>query len=501
MRTNPKFLILFLVLPISLLAKSTNKSLVSVDPPINTKWSDFAPSFTADGKTMFFNSRRKGDNQDLYISYFKGGRWTEPLNLKILNSTAHDETPFITPDGRFLFFSSDRKESIKLPRDSRGKAQNSYDIYWSKFEKGNWTPPERVPGDVNTVNHERAPSMCLETKILFYTSWPSGNIHQSRIMSAGLVNGSFINVQQLPPPINIDEQDMALVPDSNCSGFYFSSKRPGGFGGWDIYYIPLTDGAFGIPENAGMLINSPDNEFFYTQVRKTIYLCSNRPLGMGSYDIFSLKAMRKIIFSVRHIKTGEPLPATAELSYDRIFSSSGKSKRITIEKKTDEWGEFSISVDPYLEKLDITITEDGFLPFIKSVEPDKVEDAVQILSMIPLEKEASFDLHAIHFDFDSAKIREESYKYLDSFVRYLQQNRKLRFRIIGHTDLHGPVPYNMHLSLKRAQSVKEYLVKKGVDADRFEIEGAGESRPKVSGMGPGFDEQNRRTEFKLIGKD
>jgi outer membrane protein OmpA-like peptidoglycan-associated protein len=501
MLKNSGFLILFFIIPIQLLAEPTKKMLTPIDPPINSPWSDFAPSFTADGKTMFFNSRRKGDNQDLYVSQFKDGKWTEPLNLKILNSPFHDETPFITPDGTLLFFSSDRKGSMKQTGDSQDKEQNSYDIYWSKNEKGKWTPAKKVPGTVNTVNHERAPSMCLDTKTLYYTSWPAGDIKNSRIMSAEFVNGRFVNAQQLPPPVNIDEQDMALVPDTHCTGFYFSSRRAGGFGGWDIYYISFTEGMFGNPINSGPMVNSSEDEFFFTRVRKTIYLCSNRNGAIGGYDIFSLKKQRRIHFSVRNKKTNEPLTATATLSYEKIPPSSGTSGRLTIEKKTDARGEFIVTVDPYLDKLDITITEDGFLPFIKSMEPDKIGNDVQILDMIPLEKEASFDLHDIHFDFDSAKIREESYKYLDSFAGYMHQNRTLRFRIIGHTDLHGPAPYNMNLSLKRAQSVKEYLVKKGIDASRLEIEGAGESRPKVPETGPGFDEQNRRTEFKLIGKD
>ncbi len=70
--------------------------------------------------------------------------------------------------------------------------------------------------------------------------------------------------------------------------------------------------------------------------------------------------------------------------------------------------------------------------------------------------------------------------------------------IVGHTDLHGTDEYNNQLSLKRADAVKNYLVEKGLDPKRFKIYGAGKTQPVVNQIGKGFDELNRRTEFKIL---
>ncbi len=493
-------LLLIAAIPLLIMADSPKKRIVPFGSPLNSAQSDFAPSFTGDGSIMVFNSRRGGRDQDIYISFFRDGTWGNPINLRVLNSPHHDETPFITADGKFIFFASDRDGSIAMPKDEQGRILISYDIYFSENINGHWSAPERLPGAVNTVNHERAPSLCLRTETLYYTSWPFGNVKNSRIMKADLVKGDFINVQELPPPVNTYNQDMAFVPNRDCSGFYFSSRRSGGYGGWDIYYVSLGNGVFGTPTNMGPEINSPQNEFFYTAFGKSIYLCSNRPGGPGDYDIVTLQEDRRILFQVRNKKTGEPLTATALLSHKKTVPPYDRPGKAAVEKKSDRSGKFSVDVHPLLKEFDIEINKEGFLPLFKSINPERA-GSTEMLELTPIEKDASFEIHAIHFDYNSSNIRPESYRYLDQLARYLKKYKRFRFRIIGHTDLHGPEEYNRKLSLKRARAVKKYLVKKGLDPNRFEVEGAGESRPLVRKEGPGYDEQNRRTEFKLIGKE
>ena len=113
-------------------------------------------------------------------------------------------------------------------------------------------------------------------------------------------------------------------------------------------------------------------------------------------------------------------------------------------------------------------------------------------------RETSFETRAIHFDYDKADIKKESYAYLDALALFLKENSDVRIEIIGHTDLHGSDEHNNRLSLERAESVKKYLTGKGLDAGRFRTSGAGKKQPVVNRTGKGFDELNRRTEFKII---
>jgi len=105
----------------------------------------------------------------------------------------------------------------------------------------------------------------------------------------------------------------------------------------------------------------------------------------------------------------------------------------------------------------------------------------------------------IHFDFDKATIKKESYGILDDVANVLKANPNIkRVRIEGHTDSIGTDAYNQKLSERRANSVRDFLVSKGIDASRLEAVGYGESRPIDDNKTAAGRANNRRTEFNVI---
>ncbi|HNJ66814.1 MAG TPA: OmpA family protein, partial [Turneriella sp.] len=140
---------------------------------------------------------------------------------------------------------------------------------------------------------------------------------------------------------------------------------------------------------------------------------------------------------------------------------------------------------------------EGYLPGSEDTDAATLADGTYLLPLRKLEKNASFDIRSIYFDFDSARIKKSSEPSLRMVLEFLKQNPKAEFEIIGHTDLAGDAEYNQSLSEKRAASVKTWLVENGIDKGRLTTSGAGKSRPVVAKRGKPFDEQNRRTEFKL----
>ncbi len=473
--------------------------------PINTQYDEFAPSFTADGKTMVFNSKRHGKYPDIYISYYRDRKWTEPVLMHELNSPYSDESPYITPDGSFIFFSSNRDGSYEMPRDALGRIRVSFDLYVSKNSNGRWERPIKVPGTVNTIHHERSPSLSLDSKTLFYSNWPFGDIKKSRIMKADYYNGDFVNPDALPEPVNVGAQEVGIVPSLDGKGYYFSSMRPGGYGGSDIYYVSYKNGSFGTPVNLGLEINSSANEIYLSLIGKTLYFCSNRDGGYGLFDIYTSgipedpERQRQIEIIVKDKKTKKPMSVELNIS-TKIKESENQTVTYELKKRTDKKGKATVKHKPQVSKLDVIINEKGYLPLFKAIDIPSLKGKPEILELVPIEEEASFDIHEIHFDFESAKIKPESYPYLNALADYLKHNPSLKFEIIGHTDLHGTHEFNYELSLDRANSVKNYLIARGLDKNRFTVKGAGKKQPKVPKMGPGFDEKNRRTEFKLKAK-
>ncbi|GEM_PF-2569209 len=105
----------------------------------------------------------------------------------------------------------------------------------------------------------------------------------------------------------------------------------------------------------------------------------------------------------------------------------------------------------------------------------------------------------VHFDFNKYNIKPDSYGILDDVASVLQKNAKInKVRVEGHTDAIGSEAYNMKLSQKRADSVKDYLVKKGIDGSRLESVGYGKTRPIADNKTEAGRAQNRRTEFNVV---
>lgn len=477
--------------------------VVNIGQPINTANADFAPSFTSDGKVLVFNSKRAGSRyQDIYISYLENGYWTDPVPVYSINSAYNDESPYITPDGAYIFFSSDRDGSYEMLANTSGQIKVSFDIYISKNINGQWDRPIQLPGDVNTVHHERTPSLSLDLQTIFYTSMPFGDISRARIVKAEYRDGRFVNPIALPSPVNVNAQDTGLVPSLDGKGYFFSSRRPGGFGGWDIYFVKYDNNVFGNPVNLGDKINSEGNEINLTLIGESIFFCSDRAGGYGSYDVYTSEITveddtLKII--VRDKKTKKPLQVEMKLSA-KVRDRKNGEKEYKITKKTDGKGEAVVKHKPQVKDLDVEINEDGYLPLFESFNIPALKGRAKVLELAPIEKEASFDIHSIYFDFESSKIKPESFPYLDSLAGYLKKYPTMKFEIIGHTDLHGTDEFNDRLSLERAESVRDYLVGKGLDEKRFTIKGKGKRQPIIPQLGPEFDEKNRRTEFKLLEK-
>ena len=104
----------------------------------------------------------------------------------------------------------------------------------------------------------------------------------------------------------------------------------------------------------------------------------------------------------------------------------------------------------------------------------------------------------VNFDFDSARIRNDSSQKLNRVVSILMDNPDVRVRVEGHTDATGADKYNMGLSFRRAESVKNFLIGKGIDANRLSVVGYGETKPLVSNKTRAGRAVNRRVEFKVL---
>lgn len=110
-------------------------------------------------------------------------------------------------------------------------------------------------------------------------------------------------------------------------------------------------------------------------------------------------------------------------------------------------------------------------------------------------------LAGVHFDFDKSNIRSADARILDRDVKWLKANSDVKVAIDGGADQRGSITYNQKLSERRARAVRDYLVARGIAADRIVEVGYGEKVPACRGAGGACWQKNRRADFLVKSPD
>jgi OmpA-OmpF porin, OOP family len=178
-----------------------------------------------------------------------------------------------------------------------------------------------------------------------------------------------------------------------------------------------------------------------------------------------------------------------------IFQSNSNKKQF--QGITDEKGKFSL----LLPKSDTyTILYSNYKQNVEyNILPiDSTNDLETISVKIKIEPPKTFVLDNVLFDTGKASLKSSSFKTLDELVELLKMKKTLVIEIDGHTDNKGPHDINMKLSEARANTVRRYLIKKGIPSARVSSKGYGDTKPVASNKTEEGRQQNRRTEVNII---
>ena len=230
--------------------------------PINTaKYTEYAPSVSADGKTLIFESDRQGDWK-LFESKRNGKNWSVPVAIPKITTTFFEKAPLGGPclsyDGNLLFFSANGKDS-----------DGHEDIYYSIREKDGWSSPMNLGKPVNSVDYEGYPSLSADGKYLYFAraKYNFGDKKDAlqrcyRIMrSERGEDGKWQVAVELPSPVNlICEKAPRIMPDGKT--LMISSIRKDGQGNFDIYKCELQEnGSWSDPVSLDFLNTSGPDQF------------------------------------------------------------------------------------------------------------------------------------------------------------------------------------------------------------------------------------------------
>jgi len=201
---------------------------------INTPtFNEGSASISQDGKFLFFTGCNRPDGLgrcDIYVAQKKGDGWDKPFDLSPpVNTPGWESQPSISADGRTLYFVSDRKGGY-----------GGYDIWKSALTDKGWGEPENLGPNINTAYNEEYPFIHADDSTLYFCSngWP-GMGGQDLFVSKLGKDGKWQKPENLGYPINTNGDESGLSVSADGSKAYFSSNNLNGAGGFDIYTFEM----------------------------------------------------------------------------------------------------------------------------------------------------------------------------------------------------------------------------------------------------------------------
>jgi outer membrane protein OmpA-like peptidoglycan-associated protein len=279
-------------------------------------------------------------------------------------------------------------------------------------------------------------------------------------------------------------------------------------GGQDLYYSKRnSDGSWGVPVNLGYPINtgSEEEHLVVNAEGDKAYFSSGRPGGKGGKDIYMFELPeslrpRPVTYlsgTITDRVSGKPISASINI----IDLSDGKTKAISISDKVS--GQYMVCL-PSGGSYALNVSSAGYLFYSGNynlehrLKPDGQFRAD--ISLSPVQAGSSMILRNIFFKSGSWELLAESETELRELNDFLMLNKDLRIEIGGHTDNQGNDQDNLNLSLKRAEAVVNYLKSKGVEGVRLQAKGYGETKPVSDNSTEEGRQKNRRTEFLILEK-
>jgi len=457
---------------------------------------------------------------------------------------------FVSDD--YMIFSSARSNHADsvLTEESNPLELYMLDIYLVKINPdGTFGTVEKFPFAINTVEyHEASAIISADGNSLFFTKMDPGNRNETKIYASRKFNNTWLAPFPMDKNVNMDGfRSMNPELNEDATILYFSTNRPGGEGGMDLWMTTLgPNGETADPVNLGNQINTFDDELtpFYHDVTQTLYFASGGHIGFGGLDIFSARWNEDTEWWAEANNVGAPINSSRDDSYyivdeqlktgyvtsdrescmecDSIYNLSIHCNKIYQVNRPEM--KFFISGYVYDEvtnkvipgakiefkdvsykwdHFELTADENGFYQheltpnlelFMRATQADYFADKALVFTLGATESknytqdfyleripQGEITIEGIEYDFDSAKLRPESEKILDSVVIFLELNSDLYVEIRSHTDMRGNDEYNLKLSQRRAQSVVDYLVDQGIPRERLTPKGCGETMPaKIS---------------------
>ncbi|AEA45084.1 OmpA family protein [Fluviicola taffensis] len=489
---------------------------------VSTGNDEYFPMISPDNLLMFYTRKQDVKNlgdlvsnvQEVYtysnhmdegISFDGGKAFPKPFNNGSFQSYGGAT---MSVDNKEMIICACKRAEVN------GQAYMNCDLYSTTYQKTGpnpsdyqWSELVNLGPKINTPDGwEAQPSMSADGNTLFYTA----NRRTTKDNDVFVVKRNPDGTWGSPRPfdeINTAGKDKSPFLHQDSETLYFvstvSDDRKGA-GGLDIFYMREENGVWSKPKNIGYPINTAEDEIgiFVSTDGKLAYYSSQQ---QGNWDIYGFdlyeEARPKAVTIIKgDLKdpTGKPIEnAIIEVAYE----SSDKVEQVRVNGNDGKYAVVVKTEKP--QDIMVSVKKDGAAfdsKLITKEEIVKKENRVNNnLEVKELKVGEAYTINDILYDYNSDFLSTKSKFILREFARFLKSNPTVKIMVQGHTDSDGDDAKNLDLSDRRAKGVKAYLQSQGIESDRLEAKGYGETKPKVENDTPENKAKNRRTDFLIQG--
>ena len=474
--------------------KAPTRYIVKKAELFNSRRSEYSPAFGNEDYTqLYFTSTRdkaKGEERSaitgvkapdiFFAAKDENGKWQKPQEIEgDLNTEYEDGACQFSPDFKTMYITRCATDESS-PRPAQICKSSRSDAAW-----GAATVCDFITDSVTSYAH---PAVSPDGEWLYFASDigidAQGGYDLYRV---GISGGTFGGIENLGPDINTPGDE--LFPTFRPNGdLYFSSNGHPGMGGLDIFVAMPDDGSTNqktkksvgqqlrwTVHNLQFPINSPQDDFGMTfeGPYNRGFFSSNRNDKRGWDHIYSFVLPETIhnLTGWVYEKDGYELPEG--IVY--LIGNDGTNEKISL--KND--GSFVQRVTPGVSYV-LLGTCKGFLNYKQELTCDSTVEDREYELFFPLSSVTRPVLiDNIFYEFDKATLTEASTAALDQLVSLLNDNPNVTIELSAHCDYKGRDEYNQRLSQRRAESVVNYLIEHGIDAERLTPKGYGEGQPKT----------------------
>ncbi len=474
---------------------------------INSKYNEILPVFSRDGKILYFcreghpqnagYSKNKND-QDIWFSIYKKEKWNKAKAIRsVLNNAGSNFPVGVSKDNKTLYVGN-----IYSPENKSFEQGISF----STKRKKKWSSIQSLKIK-DFYNNARSANYFMtynESIMLLNLKRKDSYGGMDIYISFKGPDGEWSAPFNLGKNINSNANEITPFIGKDLDKIYFASNRPKGLGGYDIYVSIRLDPTWtkwSKPVNLGNSINTSGNDISFVLHPIESYAVMASDQLAGNFNLYKVKLLSTNSMKIRLFKVTGAIqdqnnkPIQAKVSYELNHDRGG----FMIDTIQTDWkGKFQFSV-PFDGEYSLKVFKKGYIADPILIDPRKNLKTKSKKYVIRIhEMKQGKIIHLKNVDYDASELSTGSYKELYRIIHLLKKNPSLRVEIGGHVYDLGNISYNMQVSKSGANTVRNFFIQKGIPKERIPIKAYGASKPIISSKSKKNKKLNKRIELKIL---